>query len=97
MSNHDWKTMAKCNKPKTRNRGTPLTIFPESLDPPPGPPPPRDFDKNFSHPLPCIFNPCESISYSALICNHKFESCMRYQIIYYFIWSSVLQIFFFCV
>jgi hypothetical protein len=37
------------------NIGTPLAIFPESLDPP------RYFGKNLSYPLPWIFKPCASM------------------------------------
>ncbi len=35
--------------------GPPLTIFPETLDPP------RNFGKNIRYPLPWIFNPCASM------------------------------------
>ncbi len=40
--------------------GTHLVIFPESLDPF------RDFGKNFSYPLPWIFNKCASMIF--LVC-----------------------------
>jgi hypothetical protein len=59
MKKHPPKIFKKLvNKnaiPKTRNRETPLAIFPESLDPP------REFGKNFKYP-PWIFNPCASMT-----------------------------------
>jgi hypothetical protein len=53
------KKLGNKNANKTQNRRPPPppAIFLESLDPPP----PREFGKNFSYPLPWIFNPCASM------------------------------------